>query len=146
MKSKKEDQQNMPIKRSKVKDVDFRIGDDEQERIYCQHCSEVGVISKLQPRLYGEGEIPYDDENWKMCYRCGRLTEIYNIKHETERLQGFTEPSDDPFDFGNSQISGIKTRDVHKPKVDDYEDIKDENLKSELRKGSILVEYSDTEP
>ena len=101
----------MPIKRSKVKDLDFRTGDEH--------------------------------ENWKQCYRCGRLVEIYNIKYETDKLRGFTEPSDDPFDFGKAQISGIK-RDIRKPK--EYEDIKDENLRNELRKGSILLEYSETEP
>jgi hypothetical protein len=130
----------MPIKRSKAKEIDFK--EVHEEPTFCQHCSKVGVISKLQARLYGKDEIPIDDENWLMCYRCGRLVEIYNIKHESERLKGFTEPSDDPFDFGRSEILGIK-RDLKKPK--DYDDIKDDNLRNELRKGSILLEYSDTE-
>ena len=134
----------MPIKRSPPKEIDFKQG-DQDEPTFCQHCAKVGLQIRLEPRLYGKDEIPYDDENWKQCYRCGRLVEIYNIKYESERLSGFTEPSDDPFDFGNSQISGLKKRDIHRDKDKEYEEIKENELKQELRHGSILLNYSDTQ-
>lgn len=140
----------MPIKRSKINEIDF-TGDDEDEPVtYCQNCIKVGLYERLQPRRYDKDAlVGTDDENWRQCYRCGRIVEIYNIKYETERLRGFTEPSADPFDFGKANISGTKLRrDENKKKtqMEDYSYIKEPEIRAALRSGSILVHYSQSDP
>jgi hypothetical protein len=138
----------MPIERGKPVDIDFEHTEDS--KTYCQHCLKVNVYSLLKPRLYEKGEMPLsDDENWLQCYRCGKVTERYNLRYDNNRLVPFSEPSDDPFDFGQSSIQIVKGRNLeeeaNKRFDDDFDYIKDDNLKNELRKGNILLSYSETD-
>ena len=136
------------IKRSKVNEVDFFEQDNEQEITHCQNCKSVGIISVLQGRLYGENEEPSsDDENWKQCYKCGKIVEIYNVQHENDKLKGFTEPVENPFDFGQNQVDGLTNRRSNMKKrkqEEDYDYIKDSEIKAQLKHGDILLDYSES--
>lgn len=124
------------IKRSKPVEIDFK--EEDIPDTYCLKCKAVGVYVLLKPRLYLQNEIVTDDENWRQCYRCGDLVENYNVRHDNNKLVPFSEPVNNPFDFGVSEIGGVTKR---KLDYEDEEDIADD-VKRELKKGSILLSYS----
>ena len=102
----------------------------------------------MKPRLYQSEEIPTDDENWLMCYRCGKVTPIHDVRYDNDKLVPYSEPSDNPFDFGPAMLSS-KPRDLEEEAnrkfEEDFSEVQDINLRNELRKGNILLSYSESD-
>ena len=114
------------------------------------------VRSKLGNRIYlpdklGKTVIPPDADKWRQCHECGTIYPKYEAKQEVE-VDILTEPSDNPFKFGNSQVMSGESRKVdrsgktqHKRKFkQDLEQYKEEDVKQALRRGSKLVSYTET--
>ena len=121
---------------------------------YCPRCMDVwGVQARLIPRQYKEddpaliaGELPYDHNQWKQCYHCGTLVPIHDIPKEgqlttdieriTSKFQtqkGLPEHYDKP-----KHKRGFNER-LEKAELE----IKDKELKAELKKGAKLISYSE---
>jgi len=130
-----------------------------KERIsYCQDCLKVNVLSPLKDRIYLDenGKIdtkppPPDSKNWKQCWTCGLIVGIYEAKTEAE-LTSLTEPRNNPFKFGSSiQAVGESRKFDRSCKTQrktqfkqDLSQYKEEDIKQELKKGSTLVSFTET--
>jgi hypothetical protein len=109
----------------------------ENEDFYCEHCMVVGVKSKLEKRLWVfnneskelEAVADQDRENFRMCYTCGDIFPIYELKVQP-KIQDFVEPIDNPFDNNpqgiesyNPKYSLKKKRSKHKdPEIQEFLD------------------------
>ena len=58
--------------------------DEEPEPLYCPYCSKVHITVVLQPRVFENGELPHDADDWLQCYRCGKTVHINQGKEEGE--------------------------------------------------------------
>jgi hypothetical protein len=128
-----------------------------EEVAYCDRCLKMAnVRSKLGNRIYfpdefGNVVIPPDDDKWRQCHRCGKIYGKYEAKQETE-LTSLTEPSDNPFKFGDGQIIGVgdsrkfdrtgRTQRKRRFKQD-LSQYKEKDIKDALRKGAKLVTYEE---
>jgi hypothetical protein len=128
-------------------------GHDKDKVSYCQDCLEVKILSPLRNRIYldDDGKItnPAPDANkWRQCWTCGVIVGNYEAKQEVE-LDTLTEPRNNPFKFGNSQVMTGESRNVDrsgktqrkKKFKQDLEQYKEEDIKVALRKGKKLVNY-----
>ena len=94
-----------------------------------------------------------DANKWKQCWTCGLIVGVYEAKPEVE-LDTLTEPRDNPFKFGSSQVMTGESRKIDrtgktqrkKKFKQDLEQYKEEDIKEALRKGAKLISYSSTEP
>ena len=136
--------------------VVFSRGQDKEKVSLCRDCLNVKIISPLRNRIYldEKGNITNpapDADKWKQCWTCGLIVGVYEAKQEVE-LDTITEPRDNPFKFGNSQVMTGESRKVdrsgktqRKGKLkQDLEQYKEEDIKHALRKGSKLVSYTES--
>ena len=85
-------------------------GSGQKEKVsYCEDCLKVKILSPLRHRIYldenGKITNPAPDANkWKQCWTCGLIVGVYEAKQEVE-LDTLTEPRNNPFKFGNSEVS-----------------------------------------
>lgn len=137
-------------RRDKVGIIEFssdEFSDDDEVR-YCKHCLDYGFQVRLKNRIYPEAEpIPADHENWLQCYECGSIVAVHETEKESQ-IKDVVSTTDNPFDSGKDFL-GIDLRKLRKRrqrKQEEYDYINDEDLKSELRKGSKLLSYSEQQP
>jgi len=130
--------------------------DDKDKQRFCQRCEDLfQVHARLGPRIMPLDDAtgkpkpkPSDYNLWLECRNCGT---IY-AKHETKVepvLEPIVEAQTNP--FGKSKIQGIEKRKKargrgNNPRIKQREEIKDEDLKRELKDGSVLLSYSSTDP
>ena len=113
------------------------------------------IRSKLGNRIYlpnesGNVDISPDADKWLQCHDCGTIYPKYEAKQEVE-LDTLTEPRDNPFKFGNTQIRTGESRKFdrsgrtqRKRKFkQDLEQYKEEDIKDALRKGAKLISYAE---
>jgi hypothetical protein len=136
-------------RRSKVGMIDFSENEfrDDEQVSYCKHCQEYGFKVRLRNRIYPDNEpIPVDKDNWKQCLDCGTIYPVYELEKESQ-IKDVVETVDNPFDIGKSFL-GIDSRKARKKRERQREldDINDEDLKRELKKGSTLLSYSEQLP
>lgn len=133
-------------------------GQDKDKISYCQDCLNVKVLSPLKHRIYQDdnGNITNPDpdaDKWRQCWTCGLIVGVYEAKQEVE-LDTLTEPRDNPFKFGNSQVFTGESRKFDKTGrtqrkrklKQDLEQYKEEEVKAALRKGATLVSYVESQP
>ena len=80
---------------------------------YCQDCLKVKILSPLKHRI-DDGKLANpgpDADKWRQCWQCGVIVGIYEAKQEVE-LDTLTEPRDNPFKFGNTQVRTGELRKV----------------------------------
>ena len=142
------------IRRSHVEIVDFEdeeFRDIDTEKYYCRHCLEYGFKYILRNRIYPEGESDSDKDSWRMCYDCGSIFATLEIEKET-MVTDAIDTIDNPHDVGNNQILGVDRRSSSTSKRKkrqrdkELDDIKEADLKAELRKGHKLLSYSEDQP
>ena len=144
------------IRRSRAEIVDFTEGDNsDNDKIisYCKHCLEYNIKVPLKNRIYPNAEpIPVDHSEWLQCHSCGLIVPLYEAQKEST-FKTVVQPSDNPFDTGKdflgidsrTSIAGKNAR-KKRERQKQFEDIKDENLRSELQKGNTLLSYSEHIP
>ena len=136
--------------------VVFSRGQDKEKVSLYRDCLKVKILSPLKHRIYldKDGKITNpaaDSDKWKQCWTCGLIVGVYEAKQEVE-LDTITEPRDNPFKFGNSQVMTGQSRKVdrsgktqRKGKLkQDLEQYMEEDIKHALRKGSKLVSYTES--
>jgi hypothetical protein len=138
------------IKRSGIETIDFDDEFNDDEKVYyCKSCLEYGYKVRLKNRLYPEGEaIPVDHEQFKQCHDCGLIVPVYELQKESE-IKDVVETTDNPFDESKNQFLGIDNRHSSSGKKSrskrqrdqELDDIKELELKAELRKGHTLLSY-----
>lgn len=140
------------IRRPTYDIVDFSeddYNDNNDENIsYCKHCLEYGFKVPLKNRIYPNNEpIPVDHDQWKQCHECGSIVPVYELEKEST-LKDVIETSDNPFDIGKNEFLGIDSRKARKKRQrqKEFEDINDDDLKRDLRKGNTLISYSEDIP
>jgi hypothetical protein len=80
--------------------------DNEQLPVYCPFCLKFDSKVLLGPKAILQGEQPTPNhDKYLQCYQCGEIIPIYEAKYE-QTLEGFAEPSDNPFDTGE-EVLGI---------------------------------------
>jgi len=131
--------------------VDF--SDDEEVKIsYCKHCLKYGFLIPLKNRIYPDNEpIPVDHENYLQCHECGTIVPIYEIEKDAS-IKDVVETTDDPFDIGTSFLGidsrtsiGGKNARKKRERLKALDDIKDDDLKRELRSGQTqLISHSES--
>ena len=127
--------------------VIFSSSGNKEKVSYCEDCLKVKILSPLKHRIYldenGKITNPGPDANkWKQCWTCGLIVAVYEAKLEAE-LDTVTEPRNNPFKFGNTQVRTEESRKFdrtgktqHKRKFkQDLEQYKEEDVKEALRKG-----------
>ena len=114
---------------------------------YCPVCP---LPQRLGPRVYTEdqliaGELPYDRNQWKQCYHCGTLVPIHDIPKEgqlTTDIERITTKFQTQKD--SEHYEKPKHRRGFNERLDKgEEEIKDPELKRELKKGAKLISYSE---
>ena len=114
---------------------------------YCPVCP---LPERLGPRVYKEeelvaGELPYDHNQWKQCYHCGTLVPIHDIPKEgqlTTDIERIT--SKFQTQKGSEHYDKPKHRRGFNERLEKAElEIKDKELKAELKKGAKLISYSE---
>lgn len=134
----------MPIEeRSGIGIVDFT--EDEKEEVrYCKRCLEFNVYSPLRNRLYENNQVEIDHENWLQCYSCGFIYAVNEVQREAT-IKDVVEKIDDAHEIAKNQFLGVNPRKKRNrlKQEDEYEDIKEPELKAELRNGSELIDYSE---
>ncbi len=138
-------------RRSRAEIVDF--SDDEEVKIsYCKHCLKYGFLIPLKNRIYPDNEpIPVDHENYLQCHECGTIVPIYEIEKDAS-IKDVVETTDDPFDIGTSFLGidsrtsiGGKNARKKRERLKALDDIKDDDLKRELRSGQTqLISHSES--
>ena len=144
------------MRRSGGNAVIFSRGQEKDKVSYCQDCLKVKILSPLRNRVYldDDGKIANpapDADKWRQCWTCGAIVGVYETKLEVE-LDTLTEPRDNPFKFGTSQVMSGESRKVDKTGntqrkkkfTQDLEQYKEEDIKQALRKGSKLVSYTES--
>jgi len=136
------------IKRSKVEIIDS--SEDEEERVsYCKECLKYNVQVPLKNRLYPEGQIAVDSNNWLQCYNCGSIFAADQVQKEPT-IKDIVVKIDNPHDIAKNQFLGVDRRKISRLKKNqeidnEYETINDEELKGELINREIqLISYSET--
>lgn len=142
----------MTIKRSNIEIVDFNEGDytddnDDTKKSYCKHCEQYGFKIPLKNRIYSEGPIPPDHDQFRQCHECGTIVPVYELEKEAP-IKDVVETSDNAFDIGKNEILGVDSRSAKrrkrlKDKQQDFDYINDDDLKREMKKGSTLISYSE---
>jgi hypothetical protein len=86
-----------------------------------------------------------------MCYDCGSIFATFEIEKET-MVTDAIDTIDNPHDVGNNQFLGVDRRSSSTSKRKkrqrdkELDDIKEADLKAELRKGHKLLSYSEDQP
>ena len=129
-----------------LSDNEFNDNDDIR---YCPHCEQYGFKQKLEPRIYAANEpVPSDSDLWKMCWSCGSLYALHQLSKEPQ-IKNAVETISSPFESG-SEFLAIDSRKLRnkkrKKQNDEFDYIADNELKNELKKGSILLSYSEEMP
>ena len=136
----------MTIKRPKVGALSNKQGEG---LAYCPDCIKFNVKQIMEERIYlpdpltGKTTIPADADLWRQCHRCGKILPVYNLKKEG-RLVSDIPIKQNPFD--RAKVAVIPNSRIGKNKRgrDEHDYIQDEDLKKELREGSILLGYSES--
>lgn len=121
---------------------------------YCPKCEHNGirdqrtVIRERQylPHELIAGELPYDHDQWRQCWLCGTCIPTHDIKKEGSLdtdipriTTKFSTAARQPEHYQKPKHRrGFNERDQR-----NEDDIKDEDLKKELKKGAKLLSYSE---
>jgi hypothetical protein len=130
---------------------------EEKDRIrFCSWCEEMfGVQVRLGPRI-----MPFDDatgkpkpkpsdyELWLECRNCGTVYAKHDTKVEAV-IEPLVQTKTTPFDKGKIQSIGHRKKrgrgNNPRVKTTGRDDIKDEDLKRELKDGAQLMSYSSSD-
>ena len=116
----------------------FVDSNDEDDIVYCPYCSKVNVKSKLGPRIYDDNEpLPADVDQFKQCYKCGKIIPIYDVKEELS-YGPIVDVINNPFDSGTDIKAVDKRTKKRKKKKDDI----DQELAGERGEVNILFDSS----
>ena len=139
-------------RRSRVEIIDFSSDDfnDDSKPAYCQHCKSFGFLVPLKNRIYPNNEpIPVDHDQWLQCDECGLIVPVYELEKESS-IKDVVETTDNPFDFGKDVLGidsrtsiGGKNARKKRERQTQLEDIKDDEVKGELRKGNLVTILDD---
>ena len=114
---------------------------------YCPNCAEHGIRTQdtmLKPRL---DYFAFDANQWRQCYHCGKIIGTPDIRQPGE-LHTDIQTVDNKFYTKIDEES-----DIPKPKhqrgfnrrVNKLgEEIKDADVRKEIKKGAKLIGYSET--
>jgi hypothetical protein len=131
--------------------------EDKERTRFCSRCEEMfGVQARLGPRIMPLDEAtgkpkpkPSDYDLWLECRNCGTVYAKHDTKVEAV-IEPLVQTKTSPFDKG--KIQGIGQRKKGKrgnnPRLKpttNRDDIKDEDLKRELKDGAQLVSYSSSD-
>jgi hypothetical protein len=128
---------------------------EDKERIrFCSRCQDMfGVQARLGPRIMPLDEAtgkpkpkPSDYDLWLECRNCGTVYAKHDTKVEA-LMEPLVQTKSSPFDKG--RIQGVRKRKNNgrgnNPRIKTRDDIKDEDLKRELKDGAQLVSYSSSD-
>jgi hypothetical protein len=124
--------------------------DDKPKIRYCQRCNDLfGVQARLGPRLMLPNVAkPSDYDLWLECRNCGT---VYP-KHET-RIEAEIGPIKEPMTGPKGKVQSVEKKPKQRigrgsnPRLKGNKwEIKDSELKEELKDGSILLAYQSSDP
>lgn len=124
--------------------------DDRPKIRYCQRCEDLLQIqARLGPKVLLPGvPKPSDYDLWLECRNCGSLFQKYEVKVEPELV-----PIKEPSDGKQAKSQGVEKKRKQRtgrgsnPRVKGNRwEIKDEELKAELKSGAVLMAYSSSDP
>jgi hypothetical protein len=131
---------------------DYDDNDDNSIKSYCKHCLEYGFKVQLRNRVYPEGQIPIDHDQWRMCHECGLIVPVYELEKEAS-IKDVVETVDNPFEQGMSFLGvdkrtsvGGKNARKKRERQKQLDDINDDDVKRELAKGHTLLSYTEYQP
>jgi DNA-directed RNA polymerase subunit M/transcription elongation factor TFIIS len=116
---------------------------------YCQRCEDLfQVQARLGPKVLLPNVPKQSDYDlWLECRNCGTLYPKHEVKVEPE-LEPIKEPSDGK--QVKSQVIETKKKRTGRgsnPRLKGNKwEIKDSELKAELKSGAVLMAYSSTDP
>lgn len=121
--------------------------DDTEEIRYCKRCLEFNVYSPLKNRLYENNQVEIDHENWLQCFHCGSVYAVNEVQKEP-MIKEVIEKINNAHEISKNQFLGVNPRRKKNrlEQDDEYEVIKEPELKAELRSGSELISYSEDMP
>ena len=124
----------------KAEIVDFN--EDNEEIRYCKKCLEFNLYSPLKNRIYPD-EIPIDHENWLQCHNCGSIYPVNETSRESV-IKDVVEKIENVSEVAKNEVIGVDftKRKTRLEELYDLESEYPEDLQRELKKGSILLDYS----
>lgn len=124
--------------------------DEKREVRFCSRCEEgYGILSVLKGRVLGVGEPrPADYDLFVQCHNCGT---VYP-KHET-RIEAEIGPIREPMTGPKGKVQSVEKKPKQRigrgsnPRLKGNKwEIKDEELKAELKDGVVLLAYQSNDP
>jgi len=130
--------------------------EDKEKTRFCQRCEDLfQVQARLGPRIMPLDETtgnpkpkPSDYDLWLECRNCGTVSAKHDTKVEAV-IEPLVQTKTNPFDKGKIQSIGPRKKgkrgSIPRLKAT-RDDIKDEDLKRELKDGAQLISYSSSDP
>ena len=135
----------MTIKRSDAVFISSEVGTEKPK--YCPICEKYNIRHQLHKRVYNDlelvfGMLPSDHDRWLQCFHCGnvflkdRVAQEGMLKTELE----ITKPSR----AGDEHLPKPKHQRGFNERLQKQEpEIKDPEVRKELKKGAKLISYSE---
>jgi hypothetical protein len=140
----------MTIKRSGIAEpISAKIDSNEKPK-YCPVCERHSQRYALHNRLYKEielqfGMLPGDHDRWLQCFHCGNVFLKDNVRQEGKLTTDIQIPKASGSSVGKPEhYEKPKHRRGFNERLDrGQEEIKDPELRKELKKGAKLISYSE---
>ena len=125
--------------------------DDDQELRLCPDCLKPLGERLYKPTLPNEPkqELPRDHDLWLQCHNCGQVYAKWETKVE-DKIKEFAEITQNPHDVGRT-VQGLdnkkkksRTQRERERRRERIERETDEDIKRELRKGTIVTIIEDS--
>jgi len=139
----------MTIKRSGTVFISSQVSEDKKIK-YCPVCERHKVKHILSKRVYNElelifGQLPHDHDKWLQCFYCGNIFLKDNVRQEGKLMTEIEIPkSSMPPGETGEHLPKPKHRRGFNERLQQEPEIKDSELKRELKKGAKLLSYSES--
>lgn len=139
----------MTIKRSGIAEpINAKIESNPKPK-YCPVCERHQQRNELHNRVYKEielqfGQLPSDHDRWLQCYHCGNVFLKDNVRQEGRLTTEIEIPKSNIGHSEEEHIPKPKHRRGFNERLNKgEEEIKDPELRRELKKGAKLISYSE---
>jgi len=139
----------MTIKRSGTVFISSEVSDKPKIQ-YCPYCARFKLQHILQKRVYKDhelvfGQLPHDHDIWLQCQHCWRKFDRRNVAQQGKLKVDIEIPNPSvPLVETGEHLPKPKHQRGFNERLEREPEIKDPELRRELKKGAKLISYSES--